>query len=255
MRAQNSRHCNITGLSGIHFSSDLVMLLDTCGLPSLRQDPAVGFLGLAVQKAHSDSTDSTDAKQAGTAQFEASLYSDAGHLTGGFYRLCWCAAGFSCSSPADFRTDFGEVYVTGIVRFSQHRTCVSGQTCSWSGIELFAESTVGQLIVLDTCAANAERASLPNGALVPFIQIEQGVGASRGAAAAAAPHVLFASWGETRLGRIGGGTFQACWCDSSHSSTDTDCSLGSGSGSESLASVNIIGPSPFHQHRTVLKVS
>ena len=221
-----AKPCNITGLSGIHLSSlDLVMLLDTCGFPSQRQDPSVGFLGLDVGVTNG---------KASVAQVEASLYSlKATQLAGGLYRLCWCAAGFSCSSHSDFLTDFGEVYVTGIMPLHQHRTCVSGQTCSWSGINLLPESLTGQqLVVLDTCASNAVRAPLPNSAIVPYLQIEDSSGAAQ----------LEASWGSDRLSGAGG-SYRACWCDS-------DCPNAQGNVFLDLATVSIIGPSPLLQHRS-----
>jgi hypothetical protein len=32
---------------------------------------------------------------------------------GGIYRLCWCAAGYSCEKPEDFVVDFGELNLVG----------------------------------------------------------------------------------------------------------------------------------------------
>ena len=218
--------CNITGLSGIHLAStDLVMLLDTCGLPAFRSDPG-GFSGTAVAVTFSGQG----------AQIEASSSSPSDHLKGGFYRLCWCAGGIAtdpCASHANFQTDFGEVYVVGSSPFDQHRTCVSGQTCAWSGINLLPGSLTGQqLILLDTCALNGARALLPNGAIVPHVQIEESVGLAQ----------LQASWGSDRLSGAGG-TYRACWCDS-------NCPIAEGHFFLDVATISILGPNPLLQHRT-----
>ncbi|CAK9087975.1 unnamed protein product [Durusdinium trenchii] len=215
--------CNITGLSGIHLAStDLVMLLDTCGLPAFRSDPG-GFSGTAVAVTFSGQG----------AQIEASSSSPSDHLKGGFYRLCWCAGGIAtdpCASHANFQTDFGEVYVVGSSPFDQHRTCVSGQTCAWSGINLLPGSLTGQqLILLDTCALNGARALLPNGAIVPHVQIEESVGLAQ----------LQASWGSDRLSGAGG-TYRACWCDS-------NCPIAEGHFFLDVATISILGPNPLLQ--------
>ena len=226
-RTCTSMPCNITGLSGMYLSSaDLVMLLDTCGQSATSQDAAVGFLGLAV---------GVTASGRGIAEVEGSLYNLQFHMAGGVYRLCWCAGGYSCSSHEDFQVDIGELLVSGATTFGQHRTCVSGQTCLWSGINLWPDTTTGnRLIVLDTCSMDAARAPLPNSAVLPYVTVEQ--------AALTENAVLQASWGADRLSGSGG-TYRACWCDS-------DCPAVEGSFFMDLATITVVGPSPLHQQRT-----
>lgn len=52
-------------------------------------------------------------------------------------RLCWCAGGFSCSSPSHFTYGVGAFFLLGPHPPQQHRTCVSGQTCSVVGFSGF----------------------------------------------------------------------------------------------------------------------
>ena len=50
-------------------------------------------------------------------------------LLPGVYRLCWCAATFSCGIQEDFRVDAGGFLIIGPSPLMQSRTCVSGYTC------------------------------------------------------------------------------------------------------------------------------
>ena len=53
---------------------------------------------------------------------------------GGQYRLCWCAAGQTCTMFEDFKVDVGELRVIGPSPLDQDRTCVAGMSCVFSGI-------------------------------------------------------------------------------------------------------------------------
>ena len=52
---------------------------------------------------------------------------------GGEYRICWCAAGFSCSIPEEHIIDMGELTLIGPSPLVQDRTCISGQSCRPDG--------------------------------------------------------------------------------------------------------------------------
>ena len=108
---------------------------------------------------------------------------------GGEYRLCWCASGFSCSTVEHFQVnigqtimiililrrrrshtskqthiltiiittktnlqvDIGDLTVVGPAPQSQHRTCVSGQTCWLHDILGQDLGSADKFVVLDTC--------------------------------------------------------------------------------------------------------
>ena len=224
--------CTVSGFSGLHLSSaDSIMVLDTCSQATASQDASVGFLAMALSVASSGR---------GTAPLEGSVTIHH-QVVGGTYRLCWCAGTYTCSFFEDFRVDVGSVSFVGLTESLQHRTCVSGQTCSWSGLDLWLESpdgSDGRLIVLDTCGTGAGRAPLPNGAVVP----EWGLESTIDAWAGTERMTMWASWGNQRLSGAAG-QYRACWCD-------WDCPDGDGGLMLDLASITILGPDPLWQHRT-----
>jgi hypothetical protein len=88
---------------------------------------------------------------------------------GGQYRLCWCAGiHFPCSIGDDYRVDLGELVIIGPSPVSeQHRTCVSGQTCSFDGLrgtDLGGANTTtsDKLWVLETCGVRPPRHIRPH---------------------------------------------------------------------------------------------
>ena len=122
-------------------SGDQVLMLDTCGgsHPVARM-PATGLM-------------SPTATGVGM-NWGVTPISGAG----GAYRLCWCAAGFDCSVSGDFRLDMGELVVMGPSPITQVRTCVSGQTCMLDDIEGHLLSSSDSVMLLDTCAVEANSA-------------------------------------------------------------------------------------------------
>ena len=115
MHCTSTQPCSIEGLFGTYMKpSDTYMVLDTCGEAwQLAQHfPEVGFASVVRASGNTVSW--------GPSPVTA---------PGGIYRLCWCAGGFTCSIAEDFRVDVGSLMMTGPTPLTQHRTCVSGQSC------------------------------------------------------------------------------------------------------------------------------
>ena len=111
----SGQECLVDSLDGQFLSqSDSMILLETCGSPASHQ-AGLPQHGLA----------STVYSSGSTAYWGLSPLSAAG----GVYRLCWCGAGFSCSSAEDFVMEVGAFTLRG-PRLSQDRTCVSGLGCN-----------------------------------------------------------------------------------------------------------------------------
>ena len=110
----NEAICEISGLSGKYLSSlDQYLILETCGDES---SPALQY------------TETLEQFQEPGKAISARWVSLPLPLTGGEYRLCWCAGQFLCSSQENFRVDMGAITVIGVSPFSQDRTCISGRT-------------------------------------------------------------------------------------------------------------------------------
>ena len=117
---------------------------------------------------------------------------------GGQYRLCWCAVGYQCVNPSDFRTDMGELLLIGVAPLAQDRTCISGQTCRLDGIIGFHLASADRVFVLDTChtpGREIERRRFPNGGMVEATSATGAV----------------VSWGTLPI-TAAGGQYRLCWC-------------------------------------------
>ena len=134
--------CHLVDVEGLGLSStNSWMILDTCG--AAPQTKGIG----------------PDLVAASGLQW---IWSQPFSAAGGDYRLCWCAslpeasilisvsnssnltqdlfsnqtARLDCILPEEFAVDVGKFSVIGVAPLEQHRTCVSGQSCSFSGIAL-----------------------------------------------------------------------------------------------------------------------
>lgn len=81
------------------------------------------------------------------------------------FRLCWCAAGFSCDEPTAARVDFGEFTVVGPAPLRQDRTCVGGRACSADGVTGLLLRASDSVLVLETCGVRTHVEKLPQGGL------------------------------------------------------------------------------------------
>ena len=116
---------------------------------------------------------------------------------GGEFRLCWCAAGFDCSSQSSFLVDFGVLEIFGPAPLEQHRTCVAGQTCQMESLQgpiSIAASVLNSYVtVLGTCGTREAVEGLPSGGLLSNLTADLlGFGSAKIAAK--------------------GGEYRLCWC-------------------------------------------
>ena len=171
--------CHISGLEGNDLQvGDSYLILDTCGLASHIASSPEGF-------------SQTAAGALGTEVSFAALTS-----SGGTYRICWCAQGFSCKSFDDFRVDAGELVLQGVVP-QQTFTCIRGRPCHVSHVQgVYVESQRAEFLIMATCSSNP--ASLMNSAL---------------ASARTVPGTE--AWWEMSL-TLQGGEYRLCWCAEIH---------------------------------------
>jgi hypothetical protein len=139
----------------------------------------------------------------------------------GQYRLCWCAAGYVCNAPDNFRVDVGEFTLYGPVEIHTERTCVTGRPCEFAldGADSFAAYSgyEGSMVLMDTCAVP------PNLYGGSFPSIEQYPDDTYHQITLTQPLV---SWGDVHLTSVGG-QFRMCWCASSFEPTPTNSTLSS----------------------------
>ena len=188
------------------------MILDTCSQqPDLAVDRNVG----ALIKSRFDFMD-TD--------FEVLT------ISGGEYRLCWCAAGFECSGADDFVIDVGTFTVVGIQCFEAgcvaDRTCVSGQPCNVDGIQGVHLGPLDTIAILDTCGT----------ATIPHLTGHWND----------APHAVRSVAWNTDYLTVGGGIYKLCWCAGL-----LECSQSEHFRVEA-GSLTVVGPAPKEQHRTCI---
>ena len=71
----------------------------------------------------------------------------------GQYRLCWCGGQDGCIGAEQFLFDAGSFTLLGPTPLAQHRTCVSGQTCTIEGLTGLGlqDRRGGAFSILETC--------------------------------------------------------------------------------------------------------
>ena len=129
--------------------ADLVLVLDTCGLPSVIPKWPAGGLSLPVgENATVDANESISLSQRLT-------WGDAAvTAAGATYRLCWCPAGSVCDTFANFAIDIGTVDVLGPRPGAT--TCVSGRACS-SHVQGHMISSNDTIWALETCGVQGRK--------------------------------------------------------------------------------------------------
>ena len=212
--------CAIHGLTGAgayHLTpGDQLLLLDTCGASG-------ALLQRSVRQPMSAQT---------ALVFSSGVifsWSEMQSTAGGNYRMCWCAAGFACSTADHFRVDVGELLILGPTPLLQDRTCVSGRRCNVEGLQLFPAPSQGNsslnssllsVMVLDTCGTF----SLP-ARLAP-------AGGSDGSDLLLSEHVSSA-----------GGMHRLCWCGMPPCEKATHFKVDAGQ-------LLLLGPTPLQQQMT-----
>ena len=151
---------------------------------------------------------------------------------GGEFRLCWCAAGFDCSSQSSFRVDFGVLKIFAPFPLEQHRTCVAGQTCQMDSLLGSGPSNIfnTHVSILNTCGMTSLQ-GLPQGGWLSSPNLT-GNGAVLG-------------FGSIRIAAKGG-EYRLCWC-----SFNQDCSQPSQFRVD-VGLFLLIGPSPLEQAWTCI---
>ena len=137
------RNCAVDGILGHQLSGDdFLLILGTCG----RADSLLPFSAQQVVLG------------GGSARATWSSVPLAAY--GGEYRLCWCGtiSGFganeSCTSPADFKTEVGQLTFMG-PSITHLRTCISGQRCTIDGLEAQGANADSRILVAETCGSSA----------------------------------------------------------------------------------------------------
>ena len=220
----SGQECVIDGILGHQLqSSDRFLVLETCGSVS-SQTVRWTEDGIAPQIRASG----------------AVVTFGATHVTapGGQYRLCWCAAGYRCQQPTEFRVDVGGLTLFGPTLLEQDRTCVAGQTCVLDGLRAMGGTGGDSLFILDTCGVNP--AGSPWQLLPEFPNSGKRLGAS---AIGGAVRTIAFDYGDVAL-TAPGGLYRMCWCASGYScSVPEDYRVDFGE-------FTLIGPSLFEEDRT-----
>jgi hypothetical protein len=175
--------------------------------------------------------------------------------TGGEYRLCWCAAAFSCSVEEDYRFDVGEVTLVGPRPLMQDRTCVSGHTCFLDGIVGHLISEQDTVMLMDTCGLRTLIPGLPNGGVLGGLTSD--IAVSTQSSIAGAPTSTVFSGDDRSLHLFGlrmgfgsvhvtaeGGQYRMCWCGAGYFCEVAEAAI------VDMGRFTVIGPVPLFQERT-----
>ena len=212
--------CRIAGIEGRGFQeADRLFVMDTCSVSSAAVS---GFTNGA----------SSFLENNGTAFSWGSMRVTA---AGGIYELCWCGAtdGEGCDTAQNALVTLGSLTLVGVNPLSQDRTCVSGQTCSISGLGGQDLPSAGSaLLVLETCGLP----SLPPGFGADVWPLASGLGGRQ-------------SFQSTAQLTAAGGVYRLCWCPGIRVCKDpTDFNIDAGS-------LTLIGPDLLHQEATCVHAS
>lgn len=151
---------------------------------------------------------------------------------GGYYRLCWCATGYSCVEPKDFAVDAGTMKLVG-PHHNQSRTCFSGAPCSATGITGVGLSNGDRTMVLRYCDTDLYIARFPNsGYSDPAV--DNGTTVTWAGAAAT-------------IVTAPGGFYKLCWCAASQTCTRSGSNF-----QVEYGLLYIVGPAPLTQSKTCL---
>ena len=148
----SGQHCSFL-LLGLQ-PSDLVLALDTCGLPALIPRWPAGGLSLPVGGVGTNGTVPANGSSIPISQ-RLSWGGEPVTAVGGEYRLCWCSASsVSCDTFADFLVDLASLHLLGPQPHAM--TCVSGRACQ-SSIQGHMISTNDSIWVLETCGVQGHK--------------------------------------------------------------------------------------------------
>ena len=198
-----------------------IMLLSTCGVPELSDQ------GLPLQPAFAGLPGDEINRTNESSEYEV-IHWGMQEFTGagGQFRLCWCGAA-DCGVLESFSVDMGSFSLIGPAPLAQRRTCVSGHSCAIEGLQGVHLSAADHLMLLETCAVNADSIGL-------FLPESNSSTSGKWVMEKAS----FSSFA--------GGQYRICWCSSMvMCSTATDFKVDAGN-------LLVIGPAPLNQQRTCL---
>ena len=144
--------CIVEGLTGYGLSAaDGYMILETCGVAS---GPLLTLRPFESDGNVSNGWSVTRRWVSGT------------QVSGGFYRLCWCADHFNnhtswCQHAKYNTVDFGTMSFIGPELSTVGWTCVSGQTCVVDAITGNGLSSLDALMILETCGTALSDSDIP----------------------------------------------------------------------------------------------
>jgi hypothetical protein len=226
--------CALDGLTGQHLSdSDRIFILGTCGIKSMI--PRMTSVGTRFTVFSSGSNILSTIEPT---------------AAGGTYRLCWCAGVASqCTLASEFRVDAGALTLVGVAPLRQHRTCVSGQTCSLRGFTGFV-SKQDRFLALDTCGIAT---SLARQSTFMAPQAENRVTCNATAPIDEFNNSLCVPTGNTTwttlewqsMSSAAGGQYRLCWCTGIMCSSSEAYRVDAGQ-------FTLIGVSPLLQRRTCI---
>ena len=224
----SGRVCRMGALEGQHLAAgDQVLVLDTCHIHAMPNTMLVQDNFSVPDTPHFKSE---LARYNGTEI--SMLASDVLKLQGGSYRLCWCAGAFDCSTPSRFGVDVGTLTVVGPTSFSQHSTCIVGQTCTLSQISGYWFGSGDNVLLLETCGvAEVQESQQTDIAARSVLEATSHTGES----------TLFARFAASTAA---GGIYRLCWCASvAGGNTPENCA-------SDMGSMVLLGPRPLQQDRT-----
>eukprot|EP00928_Gymnodinium_smaydae_P082592 TRINITY_DN6590_c1_g7_i1.p1 TRINITY_DN6590_c1_g7~~TRINITY_DN6590_c1_g7_i1.p1 ORF type:complete len:3710 (+),score=739.71 TRINITY_DN6590_c1_g7_i1:1163-11131(+) len=151
---------------------------------------------------------------------------------GAYYRLCWCASGYSCNVPKDFVVDAGTMILNG-PHFGQHRTCLSGTACEVKDLTGVGLSDGDRTLVARFCDADLYVARFSNnGFSDPAVD--------------SGTTLTWADGGAVPI-TSPGGFYHMCWCGSTQ-----PCAKNGRNYRVDYGTFYILGPAPLTQSRTCI---
>ena len=206
--------CAIGGITGHYLADgDSLFVLETCGFHSVVPRFARGGIGMVGRGGASVWFGHTSTTSAG-----------------GIYQLCWCAAGFTCDAGGDYKVTAAQLHILGPSPLVQGYTCVSGQTCSLSGIVGKGLAEDDRFFVLGTCGQDNVRGDEP---VVPRFT-------NAGFFTDVAGSGSVVSWGSVAV-TAPGGEYRLCWCSTVHSSCQDAHEFKTDMGSLLFVGIHIAG--------------
>ena len=161
--------------------------------------------------------------QIAIASWDELVFSSAG----GNFRLCWCAGGQVCQTPADFALDAGSFTLIGPFELDSSRTCMSGVSCVVDGVVGVGLSDGDRLLVQDTCGASV------SGAQLHFLAANSTEISRR---------AVSSNNGSIQVLSLPGGQYRLCWCADGFPCV---------AGQVDIGELVVRGPKPG-QHRTCI---